>query len=219
MFIDVSLGEDMPSLKMEALPIKRIPNLSCSLLGALFQLEHFHFRQENDGKKSWEEDADVPDAMLTNEANFVYMPEVTVVGWKIAFVESCVIPYKHPFQKKSEYDAKKQGAEEVGRKRGIDVYLKEWEELTSAPQNSRLRIADFEGRAQVNHVPTNLNFWHFTIDSYPAESDVSYLKKASEGWRENMAVNFADILRRTFIYITDTTDIPPISDASIWEKH
>lgn len=215
--IDLTLGPGMERLKEESLPNKSVPNLSCSLLGALYLYEHFKYLPANDGKKLWDENTDVPDEMVSPD-NYTILAKYFVVGWLIRNVHFYHIEYPHGFSKKKEYDAFKNKAEGVAEKRNIDAaYLKEWEELKFAVGSDKLRIAKLKGEARVNHNPTNLNFWHFTIDSYPAEDDVKAIANASDGWRYNMAANLADYLRRSFKYIEDSTDIPQISDSSLWE--
>ncbi len=216
--LDFSLGDDMVALQPDSLPLVRIPNLSCSLLGALFHYDHFHFLQTNEGKTPWTGESDITDTMLTTD-NYTYMPEITVIGWTINGVASYVIEYEHIFQKRSDYNNVKNTSANNYKKRGIEsVFLKEWENLKVDPNNDKRRIAELKGGVKVNHAPTNLNYWHFTIDSYPAESDIKPLKNASDGWRKNMAANLVDYLRRSFIYITEETAIPTITDTKVWEK-
>lgn len=215
-FIDDSLGEGMIALSTDALPIERIPNLSCSLMGALFLFEHFHFRQVKDGKNPWDGDTNIPDSML-NEENFIYMPEVTVIGWEINSLENRDLPYRRAFSKKSEYDKVKQMSAEIGRKRGICTsYLKGWEDMTNNTENGKQRIADLKGKCHIIHNPTNMNFWHFTIDIFPADKEEP-MKSVSAAWQKNIASYLADYLQRAFIHITEATDIPGISN-NIWEK-
>jgi len=217
-FLDDSLGDDMVALFPEALPVKSVPNLSCCLLGALFLYEHFHYHQINEGNKPWVGNTDIADDMLTTD-NYIFMPKVTVIGWMINEVERYTIEYEHVFQKKKDYDKIKSAASQIADNKNIDVaYLKEWEELTSDPSNEKNRIAELKGGVRVNHDPTNMNYWHFTIDSYPAESEVNPLKNASDGWRKNMAVNLVDFLRRSFVHITESTTIPAITNSNVWEK-
>lgn len=216
--VDNSLGEGMERLSEEALPTKDLPNLSCSLLGALYMFEDFRFLPADEGKKPWVEDTDVPEEMIT-EKNFIILSNIIVVGWLISKVHLYRMKYPHGFSKKKEYDTLKEKAIEVARNRSINAtYLKEWDDLVLAEGSQNQRVAELIGEARVNHDPTNLNFWHFTIDTYPAESDIKPIKNASDGWRFYMAANLADYLRRSFMYINESTTIPQITEKSIWEK-
>lgn len=216
--MDYSLGEGMERLSEDALPTKNLPNLSCSLLGALFLLEHFKYLPAEDGKKPWVEDTEIPEEMIMGK-NFTILSNFIVVGWLIRKVHSYRVKYPHGFSKKKEYDAFRDKAIEVATKRNINAaYLKEWDNLVLAGQNQSQRVAELIGEARVNHDPTNLNFWHFTIDTYPAESDIKPIKNASDGWKFNVATNLADYLRRSFFCIDESTTIPQVTDKSIWEK-
>lgn len=216
--LDSSLGQGMERITEEALPSKDIPNFSCNLLGALYYFEHFKYLPTEDGKKPWEGDTDIPDEMIT-EKNFTIISNFIVVGWMIRNVHLYKMKYPHGFSKKKEYDALRDKAIDVAKKREVNAaYLKEWDDLILAEGNQNQRVAELIGESRVNHAPTNLNFWHFTIDTYPAENDIKAIKNASEGWRFNLAANLADYLRRSFIFIDDSTDIPKITENTIWEK-
>lgn len=213
--IDVSDGEGRWSIYMNALPITSVPNLSCSLLGALFKPHYLHFLPEGTGKQPWTGEETVTDEQITG--NYSYFDSVTIVGWSIEKVHHLVLPYKHSFLKQNEYTQFRENAIEIATKRNLaQIYLKEWTDLMLSPTNSQLRIVDVFGEARVNHAPTMLNYWHFTIDLYAAENDFSPLKNASKGWRHNLALNLCDYLRHSFSLITDETDIPVIEDKNLW---
>lgn len=216
--IDYSLGPDMPAIYQEALQIKRIPNLSCSLMGCCFCIENFHFLPQNKGKQPWIDDYQVEESLLENKENYDYYPEITVVGWLLANIHLHPIPYKRSFGKKSEYDVFAQKARGVAENRKIDMYLAEWNELKAKATDNELPAAEVKGQARVNHAPTNLNYWHFTIDFYSAEDDTKPQKNISGAWRNNMALNLWDYLRHTFDVLKSEEQIPRITDQSIWLK-
>ena len=215
---DSSLGEDMLSILPEKLPLNRMPGLSCCLLGTSFILEHFHFLPNNDGKAPWHEGISVPEEIV-NEDNYTYYPDVTVVGWQLKEIHEYKIPYIRKKKKKKEYEEFKDKVLAVSKKSNVAIiYLEEWEHLLENPEDKNYRIVNLFGEARVNHAPTMLNFWHYTIDLFPAENDAKPLTKVSDGWRFNMAENVCDILRRNFILISDDSDIPQIGDEKIWVK-
>ena len=63
-----------------------------------------------------------------------------------------------------------------------------------------------------------LNYWHFTIDVYPAEGDMNPLKNASDGWRRNLAANLCDFLRRCYEIIADDNQVAAVEDETLWVK-
>lgn len=215
---DFSLGEDMLSILPEKLPLNRIPGLSCSLLGTSFIVEHFHFLPSNDGKAPWHDGIVVPEEMV-NENNYTYYHDVTVVGWQLKEIHKYKIPYIRNFHKPREYKEYKEKVLAISKKSGVaTLYLEEWENLLENPENKSLRIVNLFGEARVNHAPTMLNFWHYTIDLYPAEDDTKPIPKVSDGWRSNMAENVCDILRRRFTLVSDDSAIPQIGNEKLWVK-
>ena len=215
--IDISAGEGKWVIYMNALPVSCIPNMSCSLLGTFFKPTYFHFLPDGEGKGGWKENVEVNETLI--DGNSVYFDTITVVAWKICNVHNRTLPYKHVFAKNKEYSSFRENAIAVSGERNIpQLYLSEWEELTANPKNEKQRIVEVNGVARVNHDPTMLNYWHFTVDQYPAESDIKPLAKASEGWRYNLALNLCDYLRHNFDIVTDSTNIPMISDERLWTK-
>ena len=216
--IDYSLGEDMPVIYQDALQLKRVPNLSCSMMGCCFSIEDFHFLPQNKGKLAWKGDRQIEESLLEDKENYRYYAEITVVSWMLANIHLHPIPYKRSFGKKSEYDEFVKKANDVAQKRKIDIYLAEWDELKAKTNEKELPVAEVKGLARVNHAPTNLNYWHFTIDFYSAEDDTNAQKNISGAWRNNMALNLWDYLRHNFDILRSEEQIPKIIDQSIWLK-
>lgn len=216
--IDYSLGPDMPAIYQEALQIKRIPNLSCSLMGCYFCIKDFHFLPKNTGSQPWTEGYQVEESLLESEENYTFSAEITVVGWTLANIHLHPIPYKRSFGKKSEYDDFAMKARDVAENRKIAVYLTEWEELKAKANINKLPEVDVTGLSRVNHAPTNLNYWHYTIDFYSAEDDTKPQKNISGAWRNNMALNLWDYLRHNFDILKSEDQIAKITDQNLWLK-
>ena len=212
---DQCINPEDDTLYMSVFPVSSIPNLSCSLLGTFFKVSYLHFLPDNKGKAPWTTGQSVCDDMLREE-NYNYYPDVTVVGWKVKDVFRLPLPYTRSFDKKKLYDDFKESAKEVAELRKQMVFLNAWEDLKKNPDNANLRIVEVEGEARVNHAPTMLNYWHFTIDVYPAETDLKPLTKASEGWRKNLAANLCDFLRRNYVIIEDDTQVAQVDDDTLW---
>ena len=214
--IDDTAGEGMEFIRRDVLPLKRMANLSCSLLGTSFSLPCFHFLPDNEGKKPWKESVSVSEEMLS-EQNYNYYPEVTVVGWGIQALESRPLPYPRLFAKKTEFEAYQKSAVDVAAERNVEIVQQEWAELLEDEQNKKMRVADFKGETRCNHAPTMLNYWHFTIDLYAANNNDNPLKRISKGWSEKMATNLQDYLCRTFVHLTDEAQVPRIAYEHICE--
>lgn len=214
--LDYSLGEDMPTIAEKYLPLNRIPNLSCSLMGSIFNLEDFHFLPINIGSQSWKEGLDISTDFIT-EDNYRYFPDITVVSWPIIDVHLFPVRYSRRFGKQKDYDDFKDKAKDVAAKRNIEILLKSWSELCPDTENNNQRIVDAIGEAKVIHNPTMFNYWHFTIDLFPAENSSTPINSISSAWKENMAVNLWDVLRHSFVVIVSNEMIPPISDKTLWE--
>ena len=205
------------TIYLNVLPVGSIPNLSCSLLGTFFKVDHLHFLPDNEGKTPWREGTAVGEDMLVEE-NYNHCPAVTVVGWKVKEVAGKKLPYNRVFDKQKLYNEFKKASEGSAELRKVVVYLDAWEDLKANPANAKQRIAELVGEARVNHDPTMLNYWHFTIDIYPTESDPNPLKNASDGWRRNLAANLCDFLRRCYEIIADESQVAAVGDQTLWLK-
>lgn len=218
MCLDFSLGEDMPVILHEALPVCRIPNMSCSLLGTSFCIECFHYLPDKLGKETWTEDVLVSDEILDNEDNFNYFQDITVVAWKISKVHKFQIPYIRSFNKKGEYDRLKESINRVAGERNVSIYLEEWSNLKKSSPNDKLTTVELLAEVRVNHMPTMLNYWHFTIDQYPADNNLEYVKNVSNAWKKSMAEFLCDYLRKSFILVENNNEVPPLKNTALWEK-
>ncbi len=226
--IDKSLGEGMDSIRRDFLPLKRMANLSCSLFGTCFIAQYFHFLPQEKGEAKW--NGNLIEESLMDETNYRYIPEMIVVGWLLRAVHLMPLPYPRTFVCKTDYDRFMNEALPVAEERKIEIIRQSWEELkaeTKAKQETdgenetnktndiTLRVV---GESHVNHDPTMLNYWHFTIDLYSANDNKNAVNKISRGWREKMAINLQDYLCHNFFIITESTKISSISDNSLWVK-
>lgn len=205
---DTSAGEGMESLKRTAIPLKRMANFSCNLLGAQFVLSFFHFLPANAGAESWIKGMLVNDDLIT-ENNYNHYSDITIVAWHMQNVEKYQIPYPRNFLKQKEFVDFQNAVANEAHEKNAEIIIREWDELT---ENDRLRVCFFNGEARCNHAPVLLNYWHFTIDLYSADNSRKPLIKISKGWSESMASNLQDYLCRTFIKLTDDSQVPIIHE-------
>lgn len=204
--IDDSLGEDAMCLKVRALPSSEIPNLSTSLLGARHEVDDFHFCQKGKGSKDWDGKVVSIDQYQPDTDFIIIESEMIVAVWPAIELHKRPVPYKKVYTKKKEYN------EEISNiKKSLpyqEIYFEEYEKLKKDEKGNP--FCEFEGMVILNHCPTNLNYWHFTIDLYPAEASGSAIKNAKSAWRAMMCDNVADYMRRTFILLEEGIQPPKI---------
>lgn len=213
--IDSSLGEDMCVIRRESLPLERMANLSCSLLGTYFALSFFHFLPDNVGRLPWKAGTCIVDDLL-DEKNYNHYPEITVVGWYLRNIENHSIPYPRIFFKAKEFEAFQDAVAAIAKDKNEEIVQKEWNDLLEDEDNKKLRIADFTGESRCNHAPTMLNYWHYTIDLYSADDSKTPLKKISKGWREKMGLYLQDYLCNSFLLLKEEAQVARIDDEHIW---
>lgn len=217
--LDTTLGDDYVRLRIDALPYKRIPNLSCSLFGAKFQPQHFHFLPINKGRESWQGNVDISDELLKDD-NYRFISDIVVIGWKITNLHKWPVKYTRSFDKKSDFQSFSEKAEAVAKLRNIKLLcIQEWEKLIKelGPTQTKRVCIDVWGEARLNHDPTMLNYWHFTIDCYSADDDTNPILNI-KNWRNNLAIALGDYLRQVFFFVNDATIIPQISTEKLWIK-
>ncbi len=198
--IDQSLGT--PILRSNTLRAKDVINMSVSLLGALFLLEHLEFRQVGAGKDNWN-GKKVGNSLLSSDNFQVVEQPFFEVVWSASEIHNQPIPYKKEVTKVSAFNQLKQDVERVSK-----VVLGEFEvyKATELPLKATTRL---------NHCPTNLNYWHFTFDTYPADGAKPILKE--DAWRKRVLEKAAkDILRISFFRIHDR-EIPTIPP-ELWAR-
>jgi hypothetical protein len=70
---------------------------------------------------------------------------------------------------------------------------------------------------KVNHRPSNLNYWHFTLDVYPANKE-GYIKEEEAKKEKSLLKKVGkQILRFSFQRYDSLTTIPKVND-SLWLK-
>lgn len=214
--IDDSAGEGMEFIRRESLPLERMINLSCSLLGTYFVLSFFHFLPDNEGKQPWKRGLEITEKLLV-ESNYNYYPNVVVVGWPLRRVENYPLPYPRKFAKQKEFADYQNKAIADAEERNCAIAQQEWANLAEDEENKNLHIANFTGEAQCNHAPTMLNYWHFTIDMYSAIDNKNPMKRISKGWSEKMGTTLQDFLCHSYVLLNSDEQVPKIAN-DIWTK-
>lgn len=204
-YLDFSLGEDEPFLKHNWIEKHELPNLSTSLLGAMFKPKDFQVIQKGDGDLTWKGENIVFDRFKEGE-DYVWVEEpFFILGWKIEELEDKKLPYPHVFPKETDYALFSEKHKEVYEENKI--FLEEYQKL---PRNEhKMPFLELIGVIKVNHNPKNLNYWHFTIDIYPFDTEKP-IEETKKSWMKAMALSFKDILSQTFIYPITESEIKEI---------
>lgn len=216
-WIDYSLGEDMPILKEKAIDQDRMFNMSCSLLGALFLPEHFKIVTKDLGSIPWVESnyATIQEDIICDK-NYKIENEIFVIAWRVLHINNMRVPYSQTFISKDKYDGFIQKAKLVAENRIDDeelIVLTEWNELKK--NNDGAFVADLDSQLRVSHNPTNLNYWHFLVDAYPADDDSNPVIKRRNAWQKSLALNIWNVLSHCIIVIDNNIEIPQL-DSSVW---
>ena len=175
-------------------------NMSVSLLGALFMADHIRFRQIGQGREPWDGETVDAEKLIADNVEEITQPHFGVV-WFATKINNKTIPYKKEITKSSEFESFKK---DVYRVSGIVLGEFESYKKTDNPLKATTRL---------NHCPTKLNYWHFTFDTYPADTEKPIMNEKS--WRKRLLDKTAkDILRFSYKLCEDC--IVPAIPESIW---
>lgn len=210
--LDTSLGEDAVSLKPKAITKERVPNLSICLLGGPHLIDHFSFRQIGHGAARWDGEENVDVESAVNGVDYLMAGEQWfVVGWTVESVHRVSFPYKRVFAKEAMY---KGFVDSINKLKSPEsIYLDEYKKLPV--EGGKGPIFKATGEIRLNHFPTRLNYWHYTIDAYSMENPDNPIMELKNAWQKDIAANILDQFNRTFSIISDPNGVPTIKD---WEQ-
>lgn len=218
--VDLSLGEENTSLRFSKFRIEELPNISNSLVGTPHTLKDFCYSQKKNGREDW-------DGRKINLKDFKKEDfekvenKITVVGWRVRKLHGMRLPYERSFPKGADFEVFKESLKQADASGMSDEERIEFHKQIAllAYQDLKIkdkkRILELEGKALVNHDPTNLNYWHYTVDEYPEENPDVGIGKADKGWRQWMCKTLEDYMRHQFIYLDV---VPTESVISDWKR-
>lgn len=153
-------------------------NYSMNLLGNVFNVdEHLQIRQTGIGRKDWDGVTMLSDEdALKNSEDVPAFP----IYFMVKDLQNVKIPYTKVIEKQSEYDELQKTSNALGRK----IAEQTWEK--GKPMH-------LEGLLRVNHIPTNLNYWHVTLDIYPPDKTEPIMKGNSK-WHKKLRDGIFDYL-------------------------
>lgn len=203
--IDCKLVADggSPFLSHKALSDEHIANMSMSLLGALLQKDDIRFKQKEEAKEDWN-GCDVDSKRLIE--GFVVevpMPWFEVV-WGAKLLHNQPVPYKK-FIKGNEFDQLKADVKAIR-----NIILTSFKDYDTS-------VDPLFALTKVNHRPSNLNYWHFTLDVYPANKEGCIKEEEAKKEKSLLKKVGKQLLRFSFQRYDSLTTIPKVND-SLWLK-
>lgn len=210
--VETQLGKEV--IKISKLNYKQMPNLSTSLIGAVHLVTDFHYRQTGNGEKPWEGETILMGDYEPDKDYTFHSGDLTVIGWRVSLIHQLPLPYRKVLPKQSDFEKLKDALKSADaievttdsrrKEERQKIYLEAFKDLaTDANKNKYVKL---EGKAMVNHAPTKLNYWHYTIDEYTEDNPTTPIKDANNRQRELLCVALLDILRRKFILL------PPVPE-------
>lgn len=202
-FIDDSLGEGNHFLKSEAFHDSKLLDMSVSLLGALLTVTDMRLRQTGCASYDWDgKEVDAENLIV----NHVVEPggEWFCISWLVKDIHAQEFPYKKNADK-SSYKTLKTNVQKVS-----GVVLGEFEDYLNQEK-------PLKAYTVLYHKPTMLNYWHFTFNVRPADSQ-AFIKKLGKEWSDTLFAQInKDLFRFSFSYATPEGAYPMIPH-SMWEK-
>lgn len=192
----------------------RMRNLSTSLLGAAFLPEDFAFEQKENGAADWDTTTDI---YLTDFREGIDYRSVTsrfcVVGWTLSELEGKDFPFKRKFESEDDFNIWKASLPEQTTDPNINHYLEAFTKIIPAsyPHEEDVRVC-----IKMIHRPTNLNYWHLTLDIFPFD-DYNHEVSAEDvekdkNIKKHTLRGIAEYLRRNSVIIDSDFNIPKINN-------
>lgn len=202
--IDDEFGADNAFLKADALKNSDIPNMSLSLLGALFETNALRFRQTRQAMDNWNGQNVDTNALIENCVVECDNPWFAV-AWNVTDLHNKVVPYKIEFTKEKDYNKLLSNINKVA-----EVISLEFADYKQA-------IYPLQATTKLNHSPALLNYWHFTFDIYPMGSETP-IYAAKSGWEKSLTDKVAKQCLRYSFHFANSFNVTPIP-SRIWKKN
>lgn len=153
--------------KLKTACFAHLPHLSMNLYGGLFQPWHVRFIQKKSAGDRWGGEFDVSleehiEHVMENERYVPIFYQASELCQNIKTIVS--------FQNKSAYDAASKLFSESGY---------------SFPPYEKDKFLVIDTEIRVEHVPTNLNYWHTQMEVYPPHGEKE-LRDDSATWRKRI---------------------------------
>lgn len=166
---------ELGMLRPGTLDIKRVPGMSLNLLGAFFLPEYSFFRTSGKGSDSWGEGEVVYLSDHLKEYHFV--DNTTLIFFDVNKLHNITIPYNQSTQ---DSEAKK-FASIFNKKAEGDKYK-------------------FDGKVQIDHSPTKLNYWHVELNLTGEINQDQKLAGIKNKWHSSLAKSALESLLTPYAY-------------------
>lgn len=200
-------------LRLSVIEDRRIVNLSTSLLGALHSVSDFRFRQQGNGTAPWF--TGMPVDIHDYEENVDYCREdgpVCVSTWRIDELINFKVPYIPSFSNDDAFKQWKKSLPLTEAGKRVGEAMEKFRDLNDSRLNEDSKVY---GHVEVNHDPTCLNYWHFTVDLYPPEDPEKPISKFQGAARRALVLQLKDWLCRNS-YVWSIDEVYP--EISGWES-
>ena len=201
-YIDDSLGDEYRFLKSDTFRDSGLVDMSVSLLGALLTVKDMCLRQTGVASDDWDGN-EVDVASLVEKYVLEPTEEWFCISWPVITIHAQEIPYKKSADK-GAYKALKENVKKV-----TGVVLGEFDDYLSQKQ-------PLTAKTVLSHKPTMLNYWHFTFNVRPADSE-AFIKKIGKEWSDALFAQISkDLFRYSFSYAAPDGAFPEIPP-TLWE--
>ena len=158
--------------------LKHLSKMSLDLLGGRYLPEkHQRFRTRGEGSSSW--DGKTVFCRIPKSCFTYWEQECCSVAINASSLKSVTIPYRKQLNQEQ--------LEELVN-RGISI-----EKFT------RKQEYELEGELRLEHEPSNLNYWHFQANFYPA-GETEPMEGEKKGWKGNALNYIVQFLLATPVY-------------------
>ena len=206
------------TIEAKFLQSARMRNLSVNLLGGAFKIEDFAFDRKGNGAEDWDTVLDINIANFNAGTDYLSVTSTfCVAGWTLEELEGKRFPFNRKFESEGKLTEWLNALPEHSDDSNIQAYLDEFSKITPSPDEYPY-VAKLEAYVKMIHRPTNLNYWHLTLDIFTFDDPENELSKeeANRNYVKKNTLRFiADYLRNNFVIIDSNSPIPEISD---WES-
>lgn len=167
---------------------RQVPDMSMNMLTTISKTDYLKWQQIRPASNSW-------DGLEVNILD--YKDCVSIVSPSFAIIYKAInlhqvnIPYKKSFNSREEY--------KKGKK-----YVDSVEELIDKNFQKSNKYS-FTAVSRLEHKPTNMNYWHITLDIYEPDKD-SFVKN-NKGYRQDICEYVVDTMLKKNVRLQITEPI------------
>lgn len=154
----------------------QVPDMSMNMLTTISKVDYLKWQQVKPASDDWDGN-EINVEEFKDFVSFV-SPSYAII-YKASNLHNIHIPYKKSFNSKNEYEAGKKYIDHVEEL--IDKNFQKGNEY------------DFTAISKLEHKPTNMNYWHVTLDVYESDKD-TFLKNNKSKYRKAICEYVVDTM-------------------------